>query len=313
LKEAWQLGAWDKGSANLVASIIGQDPSSDWNTGAIGSVISQKMYENPNSFRERLDSVAEGLERAAKNRMVQLGNKFGSDEKVFQRDQGLDLNTPEAKAGEAIAEGKTPKEVAEGLRTTGSGTLSKLSTFAADRLRFVSREDQAAAAEERGSLKYPGLGKTQEAGFDTYLKAYKAGDPKAGDALVAKVTTLASDRPDTAIALAHNIRDYAPDLYTKMRSTIPKGGELDKQLDYEEKSRIGSSMVPTPNLATAIASTLDADGKVTDQESWKELARRATSGDKDAKRALLDITTRSQNIKYQKSLPAGSIFKQAGE
>lgn len=301
LKEAWQLGAWDKGSAALVESIIGADPTSEWNAGALGAVLGRKMYEDPKAFMGGLDSVAEDLERKAKNKLVGIGVKFGTKDKVLGRTAAMPV-TPEGAASAAISQGQTPVEQANGLRDAGPAS------FITDRFRFTSREDKADAAEQSGSMKYQGLdtGK-QEQGFDTLMKAYKSGDAKAGDALVAK--TLAEQaRPELATSLAHNLRDYAPDLYVKMRAGLKEGSPLDQQLSYEEKTRIGVAQLDTPMLVQQVLVSRTPDGKVTDQEGFKDLSRRATSGDKDAQRALLDIAQRKS---FNDRLPQGSVFKGA--
>jgi hypothetical protein len=311
LKEAWQLGAWDKGSANLVASIIGADPSSDWNSGALATALSQKMYENPKAFKGRLDSVAEGLERTAKNRLVGLGAKFGKDEKVLARQVGLDEDSPTAKASAGL-QGPTPVGVAEDLSKDRS-IPGQIAGKVNDTLTYgvgpgISRDEQARNVEERnGSMKNIGLDKTQAQSFNTLLTRYKAGSPQDGDQLVASVANNAAKQPDLAVSLLHNLREFAPDLYVKARMVVPKGGQVDQQMSYEETSRIGDAQQPTQEIATMVTNTIDNHGKVTDQDGWRELARRATAGDKDAKKAILDIARQAGNIA---SLPNGSIFKE---
>ncbi len=69
-KDAWQLGAWDKGSAALVASIIGQDPTSEWNTGALGALWNKQMIKDPEGFKNRLDAGQRALDRACQRRQA---------------------------------------------------------------------------------------------------------------------------------------------------------------------------------------------------------------------------------------------------
>lgn len=299
-KDAWQLGAWDKGSANLVAGIIGGDPTQGWDTGNIAYNFGLQIGKDPEGFKNRLKAVTQSLEQDIEN---ELSTNTSWDDKgeLFARKTKVDPSTPAGKASADISKGKTPVETAEGFREAGPASV------VVDRFRFQSREDKARAAEEGGSLKYPGLQSgEQEQGFDKLLTSYKTGNVKDGDALVAKVTSEAVARPELAAALAHNLREHAPDLYVKMRAAVPKGSPLEGQLSYEEKTRIGAAQQPTPMLAQQVISTLDQAGKVTDQEGWKELSRRAATGDPEAKRAIPEIVKQSGIRK----LPAGSVFRE---
>lgn len=305
LKEAWQLGAWDKGSAALVANIIGADPTSDWNSGVLAASITGKMYEDPKSFKGRLDSVVDGLEDRAKNTLIHRGAKFSKNDRVLAREATLDTDSPTAKAAGDLA-GPTPLGMAEDTAKSGGAAARVLDTFTPGVGPGISREDQARNIEERnGSLKRIGLTDKQAKGFDTLLTSYKSGNVADGDQLVASVVNQAQKQPDLAIALAHNLREHAPDLYTKMRALTPKGSKLEEQMTYEENSRIGSALNDTPTITAMVINTLDTHGKVTDQDGWRELARRATTGDMDAKKALLEIAKQSG---YYNTLPAGSIF-----
>lgn len=322
LKEAWQLGSWDKGASNLVADIIGSDPSSEWNAGVLGAVVSRKMLEDPNAFKGRLDAVASDLENRAKNKLVQKGAKFGDKDTVFNRATGVDTGTPAAKASAAISEGRTPTEAEAASEPStlgkirdkvyafggglGKGSVLDQAFGVGSEAMTPAYEANKSAAVASGSLTRVGLNPQQAQGFDTLLKAYKGGDAGAGDALVAQVSNYAEQRPELAGALARNLREHAPDLYTKARLVLPKGGELDKQLGYEESARAGVSLMPTQMLVQNLVMTLDENGKITDQEAWKDLSRRATTGDPEAKSAMTKLV---QEIGKRK-LPQGSVFRE---
>lgn len=297
LKEAWQLGAWDKGSSNLVAEIIGADPSSDWNAGVLGSIVARKMYESPESFTGRLDSVAEQLERAAKSRLVGVGAKFGEGESVLRRAEGIDMNTPEARASAAISKGRTPLE-AEAAAEPGLGGKIRDNVYAlggivGDPQYKVNQRD----AQNSMSLKYPALGQEQEAGFDVLLQTYNAGGEKgvkAGNALVAQIANAATSRPDLAAALATTLRDTAPKLYEKARAVIPPDSEVAQRLAYSENARVAVAALDTPLLVQQVTVSRMPDGKIQDVDGFREIVRRSTEGDPQAKQALADLLRRKE-------------------
>lgn len=298
LKEAWQLGAWDKGAANLVADIIGADPSSDWNAGVLGMALTQKMYENPKAFQEGLNSVAEDLEARAKNKLVGIGAKFGQGEAVLQRKVAPETSESAAKLSAARSGTELTKN-AEDVGVVGKTARA---------IGYPFSPSHAAEADAAQSTKYIGLNKSQEAPFEERLQAYKKGDKRAGEELVALVAESAQKRPDLALPLLRALRDNAPStLYQAARATLPKDSEADQQMAYEEKSRIGAAMTPggTPVLAQQVLNSVDDQGKVTDIEGFRDLARRASEGDQIAKKALLEINKQSG---YNKSLPRGSVF-----
>jgi hypothetical protein len=309
-KDAWQLGAWDKGSKGLVQDIIGMDPTDAWD---IGYITSGMIGQSPEGFRNRLKAVTQKLGQDMENELS-TNTTWDDKGKLFSRKERLDVDSPMGKAAQKI-KGATPVASAEGLAesddTVGGAIASKVvDSFTVGKGPLSSRDEQARAVEERtGSLKYLGLNKDQAGGFETLLKQYKAGGPaavKAGEALAAQVINHSQSQPDLAIALARNLNTYAPDLYAKVRVAIPKG-KVDEQLSYIENNRIAQAPLETRQVAAFVINTLDARGKVTDQESWKELARRAQSGDKEAKKALLDVASQSS---YLGSLPQGSVFRE---
>lgn len=291
LKEAWQLGAWDKGSANLVQSIIGQDPSSEWNAGVLSGLITGKMFNDPQAFKKQLDSVADGLEDRAKNTLIHRGAKFGKDQRVLQRLESVDPNSPTGKAAGSL-EGSTVPGQAEKIAGSGGAAAKIVDTLTIGKGPLSSREEQATAFENNqpiSTLSRYGLNEKQVTGFDSLLKSYKAGNAKDGDQIVASIANNAVQNPDTAVALLRNLQEYAPDLYTKARMTLPPGGPADEQMTYIETSRIGNALLLTPQIMSEVISTMDDNGKITNQDGWKELARRARAGDPDAKKAILEI------------------------
>jgi hypothetical protein len=316
LKEAWQLGAWDKGSAGLVDLIIGSDPTSDWNTGMLGMVMQAKMWEDPEAFKKGLDAVAKDLEVKAQNTLVGMGAKFDKGATVLLRAAKRE-ETPVDKASAKLTQGQSALEVEKNADQVG--VVGKV----ARKVGYPFSPSHAEEAEAAGSARYPGLTREQEAPFETLVKAYRGGNEKAGDQLIAKVANEAAKRPDFAIALLHNLRDQDPKLYVAARAALPKDSQVDKQMSYEEQSRVGAGIAPTNVLAPMVARSIKPDGTVGDTEGYKELARRAGRGDPDAKKAIVQLveqagrtrsSTRSQadqaaqdeaQVKMMKKIGAG--------
>lgn len=297
LKEAWQLGAWDKGSANLVKEIIGADPSSEWSAGTLGAFISRKMYEDPQNFKGRLDTVADGLERAAKNKMVNLGAKYGKDDRVFSRSAAADISPEAAKISQARSGTELLQNADEVNPAIG----------AARKIAYPFSPGFKAEAEQLQSTKYVGLSKDQEAPFESRLQAYKKGDKRAGEELVALAVEASQSRPDLALPMLKNMQTFAPKLYEQARTAMPADSTTAKQFDAEEKQRIGTAAFPTDKLRQDVMMSIDSDGKITDQDGFRELVQRGRAGDKAASKAVLDaINTSGAN----RTLPKGSTFRE---
>ncbi len=305
LKEAWQLGAWDKGAGGLVSEVIGMDPSSAWNVGGLGMIMLGKMYEDPQAFQTGLDAVADDLEVKAKNRMVGMGVKFGQGETVLRRSALPDPSEPAAK----ISAAKTPLEAEKGAQpSTGGKIRDQIYSFGGlvgePQYKVNIRE-----AQESGSTKYIGLSKEQEAPFEERLQAYKGGNKRAGEELVAMVADSAQTRPELAIPLLRALRTNAPStLYQAARTAIPKDSEADKQISYEEKSQLGTAAQYQANPAMfvqQVSMSIKADGTVGDTAGMSEIVRRASAGDPVAKKAFADIVKQSG---HNKALPRGSMF-----
>lgn len=302
LKEAWQLGAWDKGSAALVESIIGADPTSDWNVGVLGALVAQKMIEDPKAFHGRLDSVATDLENKAKNKLVGIGAKFGAGDTVLQR-----KTEPEPISASAVKLSAEPSgtEIEKNADDVGVVGKTVRSTF------YPLSPSHAEEAQNAQSVKYMGLSKDQEAPFEERLQAYKAGDKRAGEELVLAVKDAAeSGRTDLAVPLLHNLREHAPKtLYQAARATLPRDSDVDKQMAYEENIQIGTGVTPTPMLSQTVINSIDAQGRVKDIDGYRDLGKRAGEGDLEAKRAILEIAKQSG---YNRTLPRGSVFNKGG-
>ncbi len=301
LKEAWQLGAWDKGASNLTDTIIGLDPTSDWNVDWLGAAIHQQMIEDPKAFQHGLDAVVEQLERTAKGKLTSLGNKFGAGETVLQRAQKPELSS----SAEKLSKERTGSELTKNAEE--AGVAAKVGRKAYQAIVDINAPNHGEEAEAAQSLRYPGMSRAQEAPFEERLRAYKNGDKRAGEELVALVADAAAkNRYDFAVPLLHNLRDQAPSLYKAARSALPKDSDVDKQMAFEETTRIGNSFTDSVILRNQVLNSIDDTGQLGDKEGAAELARRAGQGDAIAKRALVDMAAQ---IGANKTLPRGSVFR----
>lgn len=306
LKEAWQLGAWDKGSAGLVEKIIGGDPSA-WAT------VITKM-ESPDAFLKRLETVAQNLETGVQNQLSRQAGWTGNKDEIFGR-RGIPENTPAGNALTTMVQERTPLERENAAQARAdSGFLSKgaydlghrLNKYVVDWSAPGSPEEAARrAAETGGSLTRVGLSEKQGAAFDTLLKEYKGGDARVGDMIVAQVANNAQSRPDFALATLRNLSEHAQDLYVKARAALPPGA-VAEAIDREEKNRIGVAQLQTPMLITQGRATGWAD-----PEMKADLARRATTGDKAAVAEIRNIVMTKRQDEARAAMPAGSIFKGA--
>ncbi len=301
LKDAWQLGAWDKGADGLASKIIGQDPSSEWNAGVIGAAMSKKMIEDPEGFKKGLDAVAKDLENKVKNKLVSVGTKFGKDEVVLQRAAAPDVVSDSATALSTARSGTELSKNAEQVGTAGRAARAVGYPFS------PNHAEEAAGAQ---SVRYPGLSRDQEAPFEERLQAYtRRGDRVAGDELVRAVKEAAeSGRPDQAIPLLHNLRDHAPKLYAAARSTLPRGSEADTQMKYEEDHQVAPAVTPPAILFQQVVGSIKADGTVGDLAGMGEITKLAANPgphQQQAKQAIADIVKQSG---LNKSLPRGSVF-----
>ncbi len=292
-KEAWQLGAWDRGSATLSKDIYGGDPSK-WDQNTMRGWVSDMLGDDPKGYKDRLEIVAVDLQNATREQLRNHSDWDGKGD-LFSRKSAPDTNTPVGKAVSTIEHGRNAVEAREAATP---GTFGKIRDHVYSLGGLVGEPQYKVnqrAADNSDSHKYPGLGAGQGAGFEDALKLYKGGDAKAGDQLIATVASNAEGRPQLAIGMLHNLREHASPLYAAARAAVPKGSEVDKQMSLEENNQIGAAMTPggTRVLAATVLNSMSADGKVTDQDGRNELVRISkTKGHPDsalAAKTLVDI------------------------
>jgi hypothetical protein len=297
LKNAWALGVLSKQDATLIEKAMGgNNPIDGWTAGNLAEKVGLQMGKDPNAFKAVLDSVVAGSQNEVY--LKTRGSNFGgTKEELFYRQRPPET-TPEGKAVTSMSKDKTPGERAKAAEASGEGVKGAVATGVQKVFYGTSPAEQAAQAGESGSVKHLGLLSPQQGkDFDTLLNSYKAGNKRSGDLLVSTVLNNATARPELANAMLKNLKEHAGDLYAKASAGI-KGGPLAERLEYEEKNRIGAAQIPTPQLLIS--------ARVGDEESKKELARRATSGDKDAVRAVRELVLTRQ----RDDLPSKSVFRE---
>lgn len=294
-KDAWELGAWDKGSAALVGTIIGKDPT-NMDVGYVTSNIGVLIGNDPEGFKNRLDAVAVSLEQNVRQRLAKNSTWDGKGE-LFTRKKAMDMNAPVGKAVSDLTQKRSGVEIEK--RAEGVGTVGKT----ARAVGYPLSPSHAEEADAAQSVKYPGLSKEQEAPYEALLAEYKAGNTKAGDQLVAEVVNIAKKRPDLAIALIHNMEEHAQSLAVAAKSALPKDSEAEKQVSFEANTKISRTPVPPAELATIVINTMDSDGRVTADAEYRALARRAGEGDPAAKQAIADIVGAMNNKKSNRAQP----------
>lgn len=299
-KAAYQLGAWDKGAERITERLTPLNPTSGWDVGVLGAALNRERIKNPEGFKMRLDAIADGLTKDMDN-VLSAGTNWDDKGQLFGRSTGPNLETPEAKASQALTQARTGTELSESAGKIGvAGKIAR-------KIGYPFSSSATEEAERAQSVRYPKLSMEQEKPFDTLLQAYKKGSASAGDELVAKIVNSADSRPQLSVALLENLQQYAPDLYTKARAAMPSESKAAQKIGESEKSRIGAAQVPTNMLTTTVIGSINAEGKVLDIPGFNELVQRADRGDKDAARAILEIVRQSG---ANKTLPRGSVFRE---
>jgi hypothetical protein len=228
VKEAFALGALDSGSIQYLDKMTGGDPTKI----RVSDVTS--MIEAAKGTEGSLGALAESLERNARNRLS--GVMSGADRLKFRR-AVLAPKTEAEKIGSDLLRERTPAELAEGERKTG--TLGKLADYAYDKvltpLNDTSRgrsypsegsessEERRIRAQAEQGDEY-GLSTKQRALADTLIAGYKRDAESAkGKQAAGILVGAASDptRPLQAKAMLARLEATAPDLAAQAIARMP--------------------------------------------------------------------------------------------
>jgi hypothetical protein len=291
-KEAWQLGAWDKGSAKLSEDIFGTDPSA-WAAKTLAFVSTKgTVGDDPLGYKDRLEAVAQDLQNTVNLKLQANTSWRGAPPELFTRKKPRVINEQTKALSQAFGSLELQKDREQG---------SVLKREAA----------KAAAGDPEESVKYRGMSRAQEAPFEERVRTYKAGGiagKEAADDLVGTVAQLATKRPDYIIPLLHNLREFGDErIYNAARAAVPKGSKVDEQMTYEEQTRIGTAGEAPDMLGSTVLNSIKDDGTVGDKDGYRELARRAGTGDPMAKKAISSIVAASGSRKSKAQQAAAAL------
>jgi hypothetical protein len=273
LKEAWKLGTLDNGTVDYLNKVTGGDPTKLSTNGVLGAL--GVGADSAEKVTVKLESIAGALERRGILELGSLGVKPGD----FKFARSNEARRPESKTARAIADEKTPIQQSEGeepgaLRTALTEKIPGTSTLY-QALGGKTTEERKRAAEESGSLRFPGLSKEQESGFSDLLGAARGGDaaPGARAKLVEMATNTAN--PSLSNAVLNTLKTDAPDLYRVALTRLPE----------EQRALRTPGAVAGEKRGQNLADLTEA-AKDGDKAATKELIRRMQAGDRDAFAAL---------------------------
>lgn len=210
LKEMYQLGALDKGSAEYLDKITGGDPAK-LTAGDITSAFGSTPIAN-------LDAVAQAIERSTASTLRYEAGYKGTEFRL-QRVRPSE-ETPAEQAFQSIVGGKTQEQLAEGAEPgllrrgaeyiTGGGLLYTSS---------AERAEKAAGGEFTSPY---GLDMKAQAGVDTLTSQLRSPDSKVAVEAAQKLIAAAKTDPSKALAIAATVRDQAPEVYDVFKRRLPK-------------------------------------------------------------------------------------------
>ena len=304
LKEVTGSGAWDKGLKILFDGITGGgDPSSGWEVGALGAALKGQRIKDGAGFLSALDSVALNSRRAVTLELNRDGTNQGTvtEDELFTRGKKAAApNESAVKIQQAYSQTELDKDA------PGAGENRNMPQPGESSVDFAARKRRGSDAPQSGTagtLKHPGLSADQVAPHEKLLQAYKKGDASAGDELKRLVVENVNDRPDLSWAILQDIEQNAQKLYPAIRAAIPKDSEVDKRATIAANRAIGvaAQAQDVESLKNMVINTMGPYGNVTYHDGYAALAR--IKGDPMhpqhdlAKQAIMDITSRSGNIK----------------
>lgn len=278
VKEAYQLGALDRGSSEYLDRITGGD-ATKITTGDITGMLDAAIGTTAS-----LDALADALELKGRNDLGEVMEgahnfKFKRDKhRVASKEDELAIKVFDAKTPLEAARGETRRPEPDPLRGDVVHPNQRPSPAEVARIRSV---------EESGSKRYAGLSGKQADAVELQLKAYKQNSKSDDDAAQDKaqkvgslLVGLATDkRPELREAMLGVLKEEAPELYAQAISKLPES---------ERKAATGTAAVKAEITPTALLRGAAMRGDVA---ASQELLRRATGGDKEAAKSLLDIAS----------------------
>lgn len=286
VKDAFQLGALDKGSEAYLKKVTGGDPTKI----TLGHITT--MLGSAKGAAGNRKALADALETRARNAARTKGYRGEID---FHR--ATEPKETEAdKAYEAITKDKTPLEQGQGGQ--GSWLRRNIIDAPQDALRagksavtgdeFRSSNDARKSAEETGTVY--GLTTTQQAGVEALIKQAQSPDATTREQARSRLLTAArNSRESISTGVINTLRDSAPEIY---REAVQ--GLAPERRSFYERLDAGPSKVASPAFAGQSVGTLSmlARGNVLNAEAGgarQELLRRASAGDVEARAAIAKL------------------------
>lgn len=301
LKNAWALGVLSKQDTRLVENATGGDPTKGWDAGNVAHTLGLSLGTDPEAFKARLDSIAKGVREGTYDEIKANSNYDGKTPEELFRIKEKPTDTDVNKAVRTIEQERTPGEKTSEVENESAATT------VANRVRYnvfsSSKDDRREAAENSGSWTRPALSPAQSDAVDTMLTKYRAGGKEGKQAAEQLAIQARSKRVDVAVATMQAIKETDPELYTKIRKTVPDA--VEKQLSIGEQAEAAKAkMQPTikgvtdigGNIASNLAKRevltktpsidLAKQAVIGKQDAFEELSRRAGAGDQEARSAL---------------------------
>lgn len=272
LKDAWHLGVLSKNDILQVGKAIGEDPT-EWNVSQIAFDLTKEFGEDPDNFKARLDSLADGAQSRVYARMRARGYD-GDVKDLFVREKE-GASTAVNKQYQAALEEQTPAEVVKGAESNRfvegaqkvfyDATSKDVLAGEAANSPFYSNNPAGG-----GSVSNPHLTTKQVDFVTSAVTAQRKGDKTANELLVD--AAIDQTRPSFAYGVMVELRTADPELYKQLRSRV--SGDVAANLAQDEE------------LASAHAgysrSTKQAKEVIVDSESYDRLAGAALAGDRDS-------------------------------
>lgn len=310
IKEATQAGALDKGLVAAIEKQIGANPN-DVTVGFLADKLGIKAGTDPKGVAARLDSLSQGFEMSFANTM--RANKWDGDPQklklIFRKEKPKagpndedvkKLGSETAASGAAAADDTDLPQRAwarGGQIVSGVLGLDEEGPFGKS-----TSERRGENIRANASLSYPTLTKEQGKALDNIVtQAQKNPDART------QLLNLASNKdPDIASAAVRAAKQI-PEVYSQLRSsTDPKVKEqiriADSLSDIQDRGT-GPQFTPEQSMKAAklalkekaieavsaqtpLAELASRAGALNDDGAYKEISRRAGSGDAQARTVL---------------------------
>lgn len=286
LKQAYGLGAYDKGSAAKLKELVGRDITATEDPGNIAHALGIRFKDNPEAFKSRLDVLVNTLDEEIRD--VLAVRHYSGKNVLFSKQEEPDLK---AETG-----AKTQATPAENVKDVESRGWLRRNVFdapvnAAGAVKSAVTGDSYESvqarggrlASESGSARYPYLSPKQGEAFELWTRALVVGDKDAiGKAKEKLAGAVSSGTDEARLAWLRTIRENAPDLYPNYKDKLAKG-KAAEQLTFEDNLRAQQPARAKSDIKTPLVEV--AKRAVTSAAAFAELAERVKADEPGAREA----------------------------